>query len=330
MLRFQDAVRSGCDAEKADDRRRVGKITRAAIENLLEVLNGDWRVRRVQTHVKVQPDDGDSSPGALRKATADVVYAALSSSFMFGGLKTVPAASRCGTCSKVLSSQVCAEMCHGLLNRALKIAFPKWKAISDQMDEEERGNVDFHKQVRSKIWRCLCWTGSFDQMQFAAVATVVSEPLDHLLMQVQKDSEDGGMLLTLPRKQNQFLAAQQSLSALLTIPINRTALSHVFEFYGGDSHDDALVLCQIVVSMVLKMSAELWYRCEVFFNRFPFKLVAIIDTDIENDVKDAVLKEFFNSGTCCLDVHFGCKVHTASQLSCPFKECDYRDSLAQS
>jgi hypothetical protein len=161
-----------------DDAPEPGrKFVRRSCETLLEVLNGDWKVNRLQTHAR--PPAGPDCD--VREETCKIVYAALSLSFLFGGLNTAVAKSRWGTCAKVLAAQVLGQFLHSVLPRVLARAFPTWRSMADLLDHEEAGNDDFHKRVKSKISRSLRWTQDAGLQSFAAVASVVSEPLDHLL-----------------------------------------------------------------------------------------------------------------------------------------------------
>ena len=154
------------------------------------------------------------------------------------------------------------------------------------------------------------WTGQTSQQRFAAVTTVVSEPFDHLLMQVQKESESGGFLLRLPSGQNRFAEAQQAFADMLLQPIQDTSLHYLFHFHGGGDLEGLHTLGSQVFCMALAMSAESWYRCEVFFDRYPVKLVRLVDPTATDEERAAAIQDLFSTEPCCLDPHFTRKVLT--------------------
>jgi hypothetical protein len=57
-----------------------------------------------------------------------------------------------------------------------------------------------------------------------------------------------------------------------------------------------------VRAMVLEVSAELYYRLELYFSRFPFKLLLLVSPDMSESEKLAIRKELFSCPECCLDM----------------------------
>ncbi len=127
------------------------------------------------------------------------MHAAIVGSKLLGGLDLSPHQSRWGSTAKVLGVEVCGEFCHGILHRVFQHAFPKWARLSEDLVDDEKDDADFHKQVRSKIHRCLKFTSDVTLQRLGAAVSVIAEPLDHLFMQAQKESARGGFLFSVQR-----------------------------------------------------------------------------------------------------------------------------------
>jgi hypothetical protein len=75
-------------------------------------------------------------------------------------------------------------------------------------------------------------------------------------------------------------------------------------------------LAKLVFRLILGMSAEFWWRCELFFQRFPFLLIRLVDPLASGEAKQAVLDALFSLDPsvmlpeCCLDPHFTRKAHS--------------------
>jgi hypothetical protein len=96
---------------------------------------------------------------------------------------------------------------------------------------------------------------------------------------------------------------------MLTMPIIASAsLMFLFHFLGHASLDARRDLARLSLALVLGMSAELWFRCELFFDRFPFLLVRLVDPLVSTADKAALLDLFFKTALCCLDAGFSHKV----------------------
>ena len=114
MLRFQEHIRSAVSAHAVLS-EAGGKHVITGVEHLLYYLNGDWRMQRLQTH-RIAQVAGEAGAEDVRKATCEQVFAALTgTSCLFGGLNTIPAKSRWGTCSKVLATQICSILVRSLV-----------------------------------------------------------------------------------------------------------------------------------------------------------------------------------------------------------------------
>ena len=210
----------------------------------------------------------------------------------------------------VLGTQVCSMLIHGLLPRVLKRAFPRggFEGVSDHLADDEQEDQDFHKKVKSKIYRCVKWTSDEKLLRFTAATTAVAEPLDHLLQQVQKMSEGGYVLLSLLHDHsNPCKQAQRKYSSMMLDPIDATSWRFLFHFLAND-RDINRSLGEVVFRLGIGMSADLWYRCEVFFCRYPFLLVRIIDLASTEAQRVAAAEEFLGAYEGCVDAHIGRKV----------------------
>ena len=97
----------------------------------------------------------DFKPGEnVRQRWVEIVFSAMVKLGVVGGmLSVVPAKSRWGTCNKALGGQSLSVLCFRVGPRSLRKAFPKWEDKEPSHIEDE--TEDFHKVVRSKIWRSL-------------------------------------------------------------------------------------------------------------------------------------------------------------------------------
>lgn len=311
---FRDHVRA--NARPTGEPPRVG--------TLLSILDGDWRRRRVQTHQCARGGDGDG-PDDLRRQTCEQVAAAVLGSGLFSHHGT-PAKSRWGSCARALSAQLCALALHDLLGRALRRAFPTY--ITDEVEEcasagAPQEDSDYHKQVKSKIRRVLMWTSSEGHRLLAAVVGLVSEPLDHLLQELQHRSAGHAFLLSALRPDTCLIVkAQVTLASFVCRPSRDTSLRLLYHFFAPPGFVSCLDVSNLVFRVVLQMSADLWHRCEIYFSNPPFTLAKLVDPRADATDKVKFARSLLRSHACCLDPHFGRKVALVGSRGRTYNKCD--------
>lgn len=178
-----------------------------------------------------------------------------------------------------LAAQVASCLVHRLAPRSFDAAFPNLglDPLATAGAEVGADEEDFHKMVRSKIWRAKLFVSSPSKNTLAACVVLAAEPIDHLSQRVQKDSEGGNFLFSLLHNHScPFKEAQTSYCRMLTKPPAETSLNMLFYHYGMDP-DSTESLAQAVMELALEMGSQIWFRCETFFDRYPFRLASLVD-----------------------------------------------------
>ena len=271
---------------------------REALSELLKLLNGDWRVPRVQ-HFCV----GACCEGGQRSVATERIAGLLVETLLRPIAKNILATNRWHTFSPTLAAQTAARFCHQALPRllewGLQPAQPE-KAATDGEDEppfrvyqnrRRRRALEFHLPEETSVT--------------LGVAALVSAPLEKLSKVLQRLGHRGGSMWQLVSGKLGVLEECQG---------------HLWELLspGNASGDVAKAVVAVLRHQraagpfvmrlrqaVLGIAGALWARLHVPFSSWPWRLLRCVKNEHMLDQSDAetsgICDAFFAEKDCCLD-----------------------------
>lgn len=198
-------------------------------------------------------------------------------------------------------------MVHRVAPRTLSRAYPSLdlSILTEGGDDQD---ADFHRRVRSKLKRSVLYMTNVPQMRFAACASVTAEPLDRLLMVVQRESEGGEFLLKILKPSTcPITSCQRQYKHMLTSPLADTMAPMLCRFFGGSDDDAKVEIRRLLCGLSLQMTGEVWLRCDRQLKRFPFRLALLADPDASRECKESTAQSLLSMPDCCLDAGFSRK-----------------------
>jgi hypothetical protein len=166
---------------------------------------------------------------------------------------------------------------------------------------------DYHQKVRSKLKRSLIFTQDEALVRFEVLASVAAEPIDHLLMRLQKESEAGNFLLAiLTDATNPFVDCMRLYTKMFTEAPGDSMLRIVFHHFAHCTAS-CVELIMLARQLILQMASEVWLKCVHYFDRYPFKLAALVDVRSEPTCVQQAAAEFLMTPECCMDAGFSRK-----------------------
>ena len=249
---------------------------------------------------------------------------------IFGGMNNIiPQKSRWLSTAVCLAALLAGMMLHSILPRVWAKAFGEWH-IPRAVGEED----DFHRMVRSKVYRAKLWLLSDSTKWRNLVYSLCSSPCDHLTLVLQHLEIDGGILLRLvtPGK-NIFLHCLQDYTAMLLESDCKVVALMKYHFapLGCEAVHAAIAFA---FSVALQLSCQVW-KMMMRYLSWPYCLAVLVAPGISAAARRLLADELFDvAKECCLDDDFSLKVAVA--LSCTWQtraspenpnRMDYRSSF---
>lgn len=276
--------------EPKDDNRR-----RRAASLVVKYLNGDPRSRRLIHY--------ETGCCANEQEAKDGVFAAIVEGGLLGGLaQTTPSKARWGSTTEALGEQMAGVMLHGLLPQAFKLAFPRWESMGG--DDPEHGD-DYRRYLCGKTFRATKVLNDEAKMLVYAARSWYAEPIDYLWMRLQwLDGRPCGMMDLQHVHLNPFAQCQAKFGAYIFSPIMSGHLRTVCAHY-IDNEEQALAFVGRVQREVLSMVCQIYWRFELVFSGWPYKLTLLADDRFED--KEGIYTELWDEPDCCVDLGFTTK-----------------------
>ena len=196
-----------------------------------------------------------------------------------------------------------AMLIHGLLPRAWRLAFGEWEIPRDPGVTD-----DFHALTRSKVYRARLWLQHADTAWKSFVTCLVCGPVNHLMMQLQKQGAKGGTLMHfLSPTDNPFKQCLRSLHDLVTLPTSplATLIPRQFSPLGKE-----IVWCilQYALGFCLGLAGRIWKELLTFYADWRYRLLGLVDFDSTPEARKTLATAFCSLKPCCLDESFTAKV----------------------
>jgi hypothetical protein len=112
---------------------------------MLDLLNGDWTLQRLQ-HVCIVGLCPCLNPDDLEEHKEIIFSSLLECRAVLSHSTDVPSQNRWMTCSGVGALIACFTMCHSILPAAYRRAFSKWKS------GELPADVEVEDEYRARVW----------------------------------------------------------------------------------------------------------------------------------------------------------------------------------
>ena len=238
-----------------------------------------------------------------RRLAVNNFTAAFVSAGIFTNLSTHAMKSRWLSSSGALAMLLCGMLLHGVLPRAWDIAWPKW-----HIDRCDADNDDFHRLVRSKVYRAKLWMCADNAVVKHLGLSIGISVADHCLQRLQHLDAKGGLLEKIASRSGCPLrACFSSCQQFLTSPLDTSAvmLKRLFENLGSDVVNVAF---RIFFSVVLSFAGRLWFYLISMYESWPYKLVPLGNSTSSLDEALGLATELFEAKDCCLDRGIAMKV----------------------
>jgi hypothetical protein len=273
------------------------------VNRLCQFVNGDIRDGRPR-HFERQC--GKCSSRA--EAAANFAAACIDGRVLLRQNCTVPSKNRWGTCYTALAEQSLGIMIHTIMPQVLVRAFPRYVdgevAQGDPhigLDIEER-----RKYLRNKVWRAKCTLNDSSHNIKELSILWAGFPLARMWHRLEFLDQRGAILLDLVRPSlDPFLFAQQCHADMLMKPSSGSELDLLWHQFSRSSEE----LCAAktaVCSTLVSIACQVWWRFQVVFSDWPFRLVQILYADPDRALQLAT--EFMEMPECCLEPLMASKV----------------------
>lgn len=309
-LRFQKLVRARVGDDASLGQAKRGKTLERAVGQLTAILNGTWSRPEVEHFCCgcCQATDMLSK----REVQVNNVVGAILGAGICGGLNhTVPAKSRWLTTAGCLAHLCFGMQVHGILPRVWRLAFGEW-SIPRAVDDPD----DFHRVVRSKVYRAKLWLSHEDTAWKALTLSVCTAPSDHLMQQIQLSDAQGMSLRSLLAPvSNPFKQCGVSYVALLTAPDSpvRTVICAQYQHLGIEVLG---VILRYALATSLELAARVWRHLASYYDGWPYKLLHLASSRGVAD-KQRVAEEVCGASECCLDDTCSTKALRLGSRPCP-------------
>ena len=200
---------------------------------------------------------------------------------------------------------LCGMLLHSVLPRAWHLAWPKW-----HVDRVDADNDDFHRMVRSKVYRAKLWMCADNAVVKHLGLSIGISVADHCLQRLQHLDAKGGLLENIASRSGCPLrACFSSCQSFLTSPLDTSAvmLKRLFEHLGSDVVN---VAYRNFFSVVLSFAGRLWSYLIAMYASWPYKLVRLAELLSAGSLDEALglATELFEAKDCCLDRGIAMKV----------------------
>lgn len=292
----------------------------------MKYMNGNPRSKRLMHY--------ETGCCTSERAAKDGVFAAIVQGGLLGGFsQTTPSKARWGSTTEALGEQAAGVMIHNILPQAFKMAFPKYETMGGCDDEHSE---DYRRYLRAKTFRATKVLNDDMKMMTYAARSWFAEPIDYLWMRLQwLDGRPSGMMDLQHERLNPFAKCQGDFAEYLLTPIMsghmRAVCSH---FVSEEEH--ALAFVSLVRREVLSMVCQIYWRFELVFGGWPYRLTLLADDRHADTVpphvgdepsstgrapkapgeerrglsqkKVEVFTALWNEPDCCIDQGFSAKV----------------------
>ena len=290
-LREQKLVRGRAGHELHPERR--GKVIRESIPAFKAMANGNLRRPKCQHYEQGCCLDAE---GRFSRAIAvnNFVAALLGVGILLENSGGVASKARWLSSSLVLASILLGFLTHSILPRSWAIAWPQWH-IDRAPDETD----DFHRFVKSKIYRSKLWM-HHDNTAWSALATsLATAPAEHLMRSLQHRDARGGLLASIAdRHYIPPVACAMEYSKLLRAPLTSVGkfLASSFRHMGDEYLGIAF---QEMMAIAFSLAARIWFYLESMYDAFPYRMLALRRQASVNYKR--ALDEFKHCPACCVD-----------------------------
>ena len=296
FIRTHELVRSQAGRTTAQSSLRAVRAQQlrgAQKKKLLTFANGDWRVAQCHHHEQ-------GCCGSLQEAKQNFFAACCETGLLLSSNTTVPSASRWGTCTEVCAKAVGSIMCHGILQRALAVAFPRWNfdelPNAANVPEEADDQGDFRALLRQKVWRARKVLAEERALQNLSLVSWCAVPLDHLNQQLQcDDGKDLLFAICCAPTSSPLGHAEGHVLRMLRDPVAVPDLAPVFHHF-GDTPAEHGQLLQRARGMLLSIASQLAWRF-ARYSTWPFRLLRMVHPQGVDPMPTATA--FWGTPPCC-------------------------------
>ena len=147
-------------------------LHQVALDKLLAVVNGDWRLPTIVHHCV---------PGCCscrsEEESKELVFAVfVEAGACLGSDVNLPSVNRWGTCTSAAGKVGLFSVCHQVLPKILVKSFQHWRRCDPGEDANEHRAL-----IRSKTWRSKCIGSDEGRLRHLTMAASVTTPMDTLL-----------------------------------------------------------------------------------------------------------------------------------------------------
>ena len=195
-----------------------------------------------------------------------------------------------------------------MLPRAWNLAWPQWHVPHDP----DAGGDDFHRMIRSKIYRSKLWLNSDSAAMKSLGLSLGVACADHCLQRIQHLDKEGGLLQRVVTKcECPFVECFARCQQFIVAPLQTSAslLQRLFP-------DDALhAAFRNVFACVVALAGRTWFYLISKYESWPYLLIQMAVLAEGGSLEDAmaICVKFFAARDCCLGS--GISLKAASTLS---------------
>ena len=265
------------------------------IDSLCEMLHLPWSQEKVG-HCCVR----DCACGGSRAAAIGFVV-----ELYFWLLCTMmpdsPSFSRWSTLGPCCAWFAICLLPHAVFRRAWKLAFDK--DVLEDVHPIEQDDVDVgHASYSAVVSRRIKKATTFLKDEAALVASItialVTQPMDHLVLVLLKLDLQGCMLADLTSKRvSPVRDTQRKCVEMLSDGIVNLLVCDYFQM----NDDQRREHMSNMRNMILELAAGIYFRMDLYFGRYPFLLLGLVQCDGE---RAQAAEKLFSTPRCCLDPFF--------------------------
>lgn len=141
------------------------------------------------------------------------------------------------------------------------------------------------------------------------LTSIVSEPIDWFWQRLEHLDETGRAMAELTGSMSPVAKVQRSLSSLLLLPFDQTALRTAARHFSFEKPDvDMRSFASMVRAMVMNMISQMEWRFGAVYGSWPFRLARLADMSLPYNERLREAQDLFDAHPCCVDAPCGQKV----------------------
>ena len=242
---------------------------------------------------------GGSRSGAIQKITEVLMWLLVTT------MPATPTFSRWSTLGPCIAWLALGVLLHDAFTATWSVAFSEVEGAEDNAGNDEEGLLEFQRLLNRRVRKCSAWLCDAAHMREVVTTALVTEPLDNYVLQMLSADAQGSLVKDLVSKgSNPVRPLLQAAVGFLEAPSAPSDVFNIVARHFSLTAAQADDQWSAVRAVVIELCSSAFYRCQMYYSRFPFKLLWLVAGDRSEAEKRDVALEFVRSPQCELDLAF--------------------------